>query len=176
MSQTETSLPAADAKGQLLHARTHMKILIKPLMVQILMLALHWACWNYLPVVTDFIAGVHEIGESIARWMPWVIHGVILLIEIIYVVVPVLHWWHARFVITPEQTKMSWGLATRRTREVQLERITQVEMERSLIDHLFGSGTIYLHVAGSDAAVEFHDVPRVKQAKAILDELIHTPR
>lgn len=164
---SQTTEITADAQGRLFYARTHVKILIVPLIVQIVMIALHYLSWRYIPET-----GWEPGGFEVDRWLPIIIHSIIALIEVIYVVVPFLHWYHARFIITEDSVRMTWGLVTRRSREIKISRITQVEMERHISDYLFGCGTIYLHEASSSDAVRLLDVPKVKQAKQILDALV----
>lgn len=162
-----------DDQGRLLYARTHAKVLVGPALAQVVMIVLHIISWRYLHTLIDFFGFVPDaMLQGLHTWAPLVVHGVIIIIELIYVIVPVLHWINARFILTERSVTMTWGLFTRRRREIQIGRITQVEMTRNATDYLFGCGTIYLHEASSSDAVKLDDVPRVKDAKLILDHLI----
>ena len=170
-------LMTPDEHGRLLYARTHAKALLGPIVVQVLMIVLHILSAMFLGRIIDFFSFLPQpVLDGLHTWAPWVVHGIIIIIELVYVIVPVLQWINARFIITEHSVMMSWGVFNRHTREIQIDRITQVEMERNVPDYLFGCGTIYLHEASSSDAVKLDDVPKVKEAKMILDQLIHHQR
>lgn len=144
------------------HQRTHAKILIPTVIVQALLLGAHVAAVMFLPTI-----GVDEVDD----WAPTVVHVGIVLFELIYVVVPLLRWWHSTFTITNRRIEQAWGIIAKHSREIPVGRITQITVSRGLVDRLFGCGTLTLHDAGSGTSVQLHDVPHVLRARGILDEL-----
>lgn len=162
-----------DEHGRLLYARTHPKILIGPAILQLVLLGLHWLAWQYLPVALGWLSFLpDDIHDMVTLIVPIIVHVVILIIEIAYVIVPILKWRNTKFIITEGTVLMTWGVLYRGSREIQIDRITQVELDQGFIDMLFGCGTIYLHSPASDP-VMLDDVPKVKEAKVILERLIH---
>lgn len=151
--------------GTVFSGRTHVKILIGPIIIQAILLSTHKLIHDHLPQFGN---------EMVDQWRPLTLHGILVLLQLIYVLVPVLRWIMTKFTITSDAVKMSRGLVTRQTREIQLGRITQVEMERNLSDYLFGCGTIVMHEASSQEPVRMVDVPKVVSAKQTLDQLIQT--
>lgn len=152
----------------LFEGRTHLKILIGPIIVQLLLIAMHVAVHRFLAPLVEDIAD-HEAAE----WTKLILHSVLALISLIYVVVPALRWYLTKFTLTETDVSMKWGIINRQKRQVQLRNVSQVEMDRSIItDWIFGCGTIYLHVAGNDSAVKLDDVPKVRKVLAMIDERI----
>lgn len=157
---TSTDTPT---KPVVFSGRTHAKILVGPIIIQAILLATHLLINNHLP----------EFGnETVDQWVPLVLHGVLALLQLIYVIIPVLRWALTMFTITEYSVKMSRGVFHREVREIRLSNVTQVEMQRSLFDYLFGCGTIVLHEASDSDAVRMVDVPKVVTAKQTLDRLI----
>ena len=142
--------------------RTHAKILVKMFFVQFVLLALHVAIVQFWPTLGF---------EPVDRWVPVILHSVILLLEIAYVVAPLLQWWNSTFTLTDRRVLMRWGVFTKREQEVRLAHITSVNTERSLVDRIFGAGTIVMKDAGSERPVRMTDIPRAVQVKDKIDAL-----
>lgn len=153
----------ATTNGVVFSGRTHVKILLIPIIFQAILLATHLMIHDHLPVFGY---------EAVDQWLPVILHSILVLLQLIYVIVPILRWALTKFTITEHSVKMSRGVFSRQVREIQISRVTQVETERSLVDYLFGCGTIVLHEASSSDAVRMIDVPKVVAAKRMLDRLI----
>lgn len=145
-------------------ARTHAKILIGPLVVQALMITAHI-------MVGDYAHDMDTGFEAVDRWTPIVLHSIIGLISLAYVVLPALRWIRNKFVITEDRVMMYWGLFEQQDRSIQISNITQMNTRRSLFDRLFGCGTIILTDASASGKVKLVDVPRVKKARKLIEEL-----
>lgn len=158
MTSTDTT-----TNGVVFSGRTHAKILVIPIVIQAILLATHLQVNERLP----------EFGyEAVDQWLPLILHGTLALLQLIYVIIPILRWVMTKFTITEHSVKMSRGVFNRQVREIQISRVTQVETDRSLLDYLFGCGTIVLHEASDSDAVRMIDVPKVVTAKRALDRLI----
>ena len=149
--------------------RTHPKVLFQPLVMQLLLLAAHVALYIFWPAETGY--------QWLDDWGQLGVHGIILLIELHYVVTPALRWWNAQFTITNYRLIETWGVLYRNSREIELQRISSVTEERGILDRLFGAGTFIFHDAGQmemgappkrglqqrsssgNVGVRFHDVP-----------------
>lgn len=160
--------------------RTHAKVLAKPAVLQLILIALHvflgivlptdtqWAWWN--------------------AWGPLSVHSIIVLIEIWYVVIPVLQWLNASFKVTNMRVVNAWGVLYKQSREIPLDRIVSVSVERGILDRIFGCGTLIFQDAaagyqpvtsgswnknrgkGSDSGVRFSDIPHIFKIQEIIDE------
>lgn len=155
--------------------RSHPKILFAPALVQLLLAAAHVIVAMHLGTVIEF-AGL--AGTVVSEWGAVVVHALIIVIEVWYVVVPIVRWRLATFVLTPTSVEVHEGIIWRNTREIPLERVTSIHTERGLLDRIFGCGTLAFFDAAytptsqgaPDAGVRFHDVPRVAHVRARVDE------
>ena len=159
--------------------RTHFKVLAKPAMIQLLLITLHVLLGLFLPTDTSWD------GWNI--WAPIVLHGLIVLVEIWYVVIPVLQWVNASFEVTELSVTSRWGVIYKQSREIPLDSIVSVATERGILDRIFGCGTLIFYDAaagyqpvtsgawnknrgkGSNMGVRFSDVPHVLNVQKIID-------
>lgn len=164
----------------LLSLRTHPKVLVKPAFAQLLLIGLHILVARFFPADT----GVAEINQ----WGPVVLHSIIALIELAYVLVPTLAWMNARFTVTDRRLEEHWGVLYKNAREIPLDRIASVTVERGILDRIFGCGTLIFydsaltggHVGGSSplsqrsggdtVGIRFTDVPHVLHVQQVIDQ------
>lgn len=173
----------AGAEQVLLRLRTHPKVLVTPIVLQVALIAAHVAVSVYFPQDTGF--------SWIDEWGQTAVHGVIALIEMTYVVVPALRWWNAAFTVTNRRLIETWGVLYRHSREIPLDRIASVTTERGILDRIFGCGTLVFHDAAvvdpgartgalsrragnGGAGIRFHDVPRVAAVREQIDQVRFT--
>jgi len=165
----------------LLRLRTHPKVLFQPFIVQIALAVAHIAVYLYFPEKTGI--------ELVDEWGQLAVHVIIGLIELVYVVAPALRWWNAQFIVTTRRLEERWGVLYRSAREIPLDRIASVTVERGILDRIFGCGTIvFLDSAMTDtsntrgaglarrsgegdAGIRFHDVPKVMAVRAAIDDI-----
>lgn len=159
------SSPSEDAVR--FSGRTHAKILAGPVVIQAVVLVMHVLVHEKLPAF-----GWAQVDDH----LPMVLHSILVLIQLIYVTVPALRWVMTKFTVTDDSVRMSSGVLRRATREIHIAQVTQVEMERNLLDYLFGCGTIILHEASASEPVRMVDVPHVVLAKRHIDELLRESR
>lgn len=159
--------------------RTHWKVLVGPALLQLVLIAAHVALALLWPENT----GV----EFVDAWGQMILHAVILVAEIWYVVAPVLRWSHSRFSVTTRRVTRRWGVLYKHSREIPLDRIVSVAVERGIVDRIFGCGTLVFHDAAAGmqpqtrgawnhgsideqtAGVRFHDVPKVFEVQQLVD-------
>lgn len=158
--------------------RTHFKMLVKPLFIQLVLLFLHWLIFAFV--------GSHTNWDWWNAWGPFSLHMVILAIEIWYVVIPILRWWNSTFEVTNKRVVKEWGILDKHAREISLNNIVSISVERSLLDRIFRCGTLVFQDAASPAqpytrgrvnkaavedkyGVRFRDVPNVLAMKKLID-------
>jgi membrane protein YdbS with pleckstrin-like domain len=55
-----------------------------------------------------------------------------------------------------------------------MNRISDIEYEKGLLDRIFGCGTLIISDASEQGRVRLHDIPNVEQAQLrVSDELFH---
>lgn len=167
----------------ILEVRTHPKMLFVPALIQLVLIAAHVGlALAWAPATSNL-----GIEGALPSWAQLAAHGVIVIAELWYVVLPALRWWNTTFTLTDAAVVTHWGIIERHSREIPLARITSIHTERGLLDRIFRCGTLIFQdaaytPAGSytpltarttdapDLGVVFHDVPRVDQVRAAVDE------
>ena len=143
--------------------RTHPKVLVKPLVALVL---IGLAYWGFSKLM-DILGATGDV----AFWFN--LTGMVILgfFLILYSVKPLLLWLTDTFEVTGTQVKTDAGIISRRSQEIHISRISQVEVERGLLDRIFGSGTIKLYDASNTLGLEFKDVPRVMKVREEINKL-----
>lgn len=167
------------AETVLLRARTHPKVLFKPLLIQLALIVAHFALTVFWP---------ENIGiEYLDEWGQLAVHAFIVGVEFTYAILPLLRWWNHTFTLTTRRVEERWGVLYRNSREIPLDRIVGVSTERGIIDRIFGCGTLVfldaayegttsirqnpLSTRGAPAnGIRFNDVPRVERVRQLVDE------
>jgi uncharacterized membrane protein YdbT with pleckstrin-like domain len=147
-----------------LSTRTHVKALIVPAVVLILVAAVG----GYLTSLPD--------GAHAATWR-WVIWVVAVLLILWFVVRPFLNWLLTTYTFTNRRLITRTGILTRRGHDIPLNRISDISYEKGLVDRIFGCGTLVISDASEEGRVRLDDIPHVEQAQlTVSDELFHNAR
>ena len=144
-------------EGVVLSTRTHVKALLLPLLVLVVLLAAGVA----FGVVVD---------HGVARLVVWVLLGVVALR---YVLWPFLNWLTASYTVTNRRLITRTGVVTRRGHDIPLSRISDVSYERDLVDRLLGCGTLLISDASEYGQVSLPDIPQVEESQRRINQLLH---
>jgi uncharacterized membrane protein YdbT with pleckstrin-like domain len=74
------------------------------------------------------------------------------------VLLPFLSWWSHIYTITTRRVVERWGILVPRRRELTHVRGYTIEEKRSILQRMFGSGTLTLS-NGVDEPIRMFDVP-----------------
>lgn len=159
-------------------SRTHPKALARVILIQLILLAFHLLIINFWPDNVSW--------SWLDKWGEPVLHGLIIILEIWYVVVPFLRWRNDRFTVTTERVRNEWGILYKQSREIDLSRISSISEERGILDRIFGAGTLNFYDAAANAqpntggawndskksnyGIRFTDVPRVKEVRKLIEQ------
>jgi uncharacterized membrane protein YdbT with pleckstrin-like domain len=147
-----------------LSTRTHVKALILPAIVLIVVAGLG----GYLSSLPD--------GDQAGTWRlaTWVIVAAIVLW---FCVKPFLDWLLTTYTFTNRRLITRTGILTRRGHDIPMNRISDISYEKGLVDRFFGCGTLVVSDASELGRVELKDIPQVEQAQLrVSDELFHGAR
>jgi uncharacterized membrane protein YdbT with pleckstrin-like domain len=147
-----------------LSTRTHVKALILPAAVLIVIAALS----GYLATLPD--------GDHAGVWqlVLWVLTAALV---VWFCVVPFLRWLTTTYTFTNRRLITRTGLLTRRGHDIPMNRISDISYEKGLVDRLFGCGTLVVSDASELGRVELKDIPQVEQAQLrVSNELFHGAR
>ncbi len=146
-----------------LHLHPHAKAAVRPVLVLVLALAAFIMSWVMLPMNDGGRIGVVVVG-AVAGFFA-VTRGVW----------PLLVWRCTHYVITDERILLQDGVIARERRDLPLARVNDHAMSQSLLDRVFGCGTLTVDSIGDQAAV-LASVPHVQQVQTTLYELIEADR
>ncbi len=99
---------------------------------------------------------------------------VVALILAWFVVKPFLDWLLTTYTFTNRRLITRTGILTRRGHDIPMNRISDISYEKSLVDRMFGCGTLIVSDASEQGLVPLKDIPQVEKAQLrISDELFH---
>ena len=141
-----------------LHLRTHLKSLIGAILTLLLASALLTIFLVWLP-------------EQVKPWGIWVL-VIIFAAGIVWLVIrPWLLWLTSTYTITNRRIITRKGILNRTGHDFPLRSINNVNTESSLMDRMFGCGTLTLLTAAEDP-LTLHDVPSVEKVHTVIADLI----
>jgi uncharacterized membrane protein YdbT with pleckstrin-like domain len=144
-----------------LHLHPHWKAAVGPVLVLLAALAATIIVWVMLPTNDGGRIGVAVVG------------AISLFFAVTRGVWPLVVWRSDHYVFTDERVLLQDGVLTRERRDLPLNRINDHVMSQSLLDRMFGCGTLRIDSIG-DQAAELASVPRVHQVQTTLYELIES--
>lgn len=129
-----------------------------------------------LPVLAFFvIVGGCSYAAAFIVHQSWGPAGqlVVLVFAIVLIlwatVAPMLRWRSTHFVVTSRRVLVREGILTRSGFEIPLGRITSVHFRQSVLERMFGCGTLSV-VSASEEPLIFEDIPRVAHVCALLED------
>jgi uncharacterized membrane protein YdbT with pleckstrin-like domain len=150
-------------EGVVLHLRPHWRAAVRPGLVLLLALGVTILAWVMLPTNDGGRIGVAVVG------------ALSLFFAVTRGVWPLLTWRCTHYVVTDERILLQDGVLTRERRDLPLGRVNDHVASQSLVDRMFGSGTLRIDSIGDQAAV-LTAVPHVQQVQTTLYELIEADR
>lgn len=90
------------------------------------------------------------------------------------VVAPYVRWLTTHFVLTNRRVLMREGLIARKGRDIPIFRINDVTFEHTVIERMFGAGTLVVESAGERGQVTLKDIPHVEDVQREIYTLIDT--
>jgi uncharacterized membrane protein YdbT with pleckstrin-like domain len=146
-----------------LRLHPHAKAAVRPVLVLLLALAATIVAWVMLPVNDGGRIGVLVVGA---------VSGFFALRGGVW---PLLVWRCTHYVLTDERILLQDGVIARERRDLPLARVNDHAMSQSLLDRLFGCGTLTVDSIGDQVAV-LASVPQVQRVQTTLYELIEADR
>lgn len=148
-----------DGEREVVHVRTHAKVLIWPAVLLIVVAALVGVGVALLP------ASWNPIGTI-------VLVAVAVLVVIIWVVVPFLRWRTTTYTLTSRRIITRRGILNKRGHDLPLIRINDVSYDHSLIDRMLGCGTLRIKTASDHTPLILPDVPDVERMHVQITEIL----
>ncbi len=152
--------PQLLGKGEVvvLHLRTHVKALIVPALLLLVIAVITGFAFALLPSSWQPVAG-------------WVVAVAALVALVVAVVVPFLKWLTSTYTFTNRRIITRRGILFKTGHDMPLSRINNVAYQRGPIDQLLGCGTLVLTTA-ADQPVTLDDIPDVERVHVVMTELL----
>lgn len=144
-----------------LRMRTHWKVLVRPSLILVVLLAVVVATW---------------ILVNQQNWSGWVtaVVGILAAIGALYFfLVPLLRWITSRYVLTNRRIAHRYGILNKRGRDIPLHRINSTSVDKSLWDRMLGCGSLTIADATTKDGLVLDDVPKVVEVQATLQDLLY---
>jgi uncharacterized membrane protein YdbT with pleckstrin-like domain len=153
----------AEEEELFLHLHPHWRVAVGPVLLVLTTLTVMILAWVMLP---QNDGGYFAFG---------VVALIMLYYGIRYGVRPLAAWRCTHYVVTDERILLQDGVIARERRDVPLNRVNDHALTQSLLDRLFGSGTLTVDSIGDQAAV-LAAVPHAPELQTMLYELIERER
>lgn len=143
---------------ELLHLRSHGKIMIKPTVWLIVVALLAGVLFAMLPL----------------GWRPasgWAVTVLALVLAVPVYLLPLLRWRTTTYTLTNHRLITRSGIITKVGHDVPVTRISNVTYERSLTDRMFGCGSL-VFTTSAEAPVVLHDIPKVEEVGVAISNLL----
>lgn len=98
-----------------------------------------------------------------------------LVLVVWWSLLPFLRWRTTTYTITNRRLITRSGILTIIGKDLPLNRINEVSSDRSLVDRMFGCGTLNVATASEAGVVVLRDVPEVEQVHQEMSELLFGP-
>jgi membrane protein YdbS with pleckstrin-like domain len=147
----------SEGEHVVLSVRTHVKALVGPAAVLILVVA---------GVIT---AATLPSDSTITVLVAAVVAVPVLML---WSLIPVLRWMTSTYTVTNRRLITRHGILTRTGRDIPLFRINDVAYEKGLIDRLLGCGTLIISDATEKAGVVLPDIPNIEQVHLQISDLL----
>jgi uncharacterized membrane protein YdbT with pleckstrin-like domain len=140
--------------------RTHPKVLILPLLIFLVLIA-----------VGVFLG---NLGDGSAAHVMHLVVWIVVALAVLWLTVrPIITWATTTYTFTNRRFLKRSGLVAKEGRTIPLNRISGVDFEMSVIDRIFGCGTLVVSDASTDGRVELEDIPQVEQVQLKVAEELH---
>ncbi len=137
--------------------RTHVKVLIGPALVLVLLVA--------AVIVLSRLTDSTVVGA--------ITGAVSVLVVVWWVLRPLVLWLTTTYTFTNRRFIKRSGFIARQGRTIPLNRISGVDFEVGVIDRVFGCGTLVVSDASTDGSVQLSDIPRVEEVQLQVSDQLH---
>lgn len=139
----------------------------------------HWWCLvkPIVLLVGAMTASIVVLVQTEARTLPrtalgWTCLGLIVAAAC-WLVARSLRWVTTNFVITTQRVIDRWGVLSKHSTEIPLERVNTVISSQGIFERLVGAGDIVIESGGENGQQRFADIRNPNRVKRVLHGLVH---
>lgn len=142
----------------------HWKVLVRPVAVAVVVLAALLVLEVIIPQSSAAdIERLAILALAIVFLMWWLM-------------VPVLRWRTTTYELTTRRVRIRSGIIVRNGKDFPLSRIVNISYRTSLLDRVFGSGTVILETAGEHGDLTLDEIPHAQRIQSTLFQLVEDER
>ena len=142
----------------------HWKVLVRPVAVAVVVLAALLVLEVIIP------------SGSAADIERLVVLAIAVVFLMWWLMVPLLRWRTTTYELTTRRVRVRAGILVRNGRDFPLSRIVNISYRTSLLDRMFGSGTVFLETAGEHGDLTLDEIPHVQRIQSMLYQLVEDER
>lgn len=150
-----------DGEHIVLTTRTHVKALLVPALLLIVLAAVAGFLVSIVPVSS---------AQPLVQIVVWLLAG---LVAIWWVVKPFVAWLTTSYTFTNRRFVKRSGFVAKQGRTIPLNRISGVDFDIGVVDRIFGCGTLVVTDASETGSVLLHDIPHVERVQMQVSEELH---
>jgi uncharacterized membrane protein YdbT with pleckstrin-like domain len=138
----------------------------------------HWRKVAIPVALVPIVVGLASYGwfalpdNSARKYLRYAILAAAVIILVWWSLRPFLFWLTTRYVVTDRRVLMRNGVLSRTGRDVPLTRVNDVSFKRTIVERMFGSGTLVIESAGERGQVMLNDVPHVEVVQRDIYRLV----
>jgi uncharacterized membrane protein YdbT with pleckstrin-like domain len=140
-----------------LDLRPHWIALLKPIAQAIVIVAVATTAFIITPY--RWGAGIFLLiaAGAVASFVVWPAQSLVF-------------WGTSHFVVTTDRVLRRSGLVARKSIEISLERITNIQFTETVLERMIGAGDLHIESAGVSGAVVFEDIRRPERVQRTIFE------
>jgi uncharacterized membrane protein YdbT with pleckstrin-like domain len=160
MGRMASAAGLSEGEHLVLRLHRHWKTVLMPLLVLAATVVALLVLLLVVPAVRDAAAGRLALG------------AVALVIDIVFVAIPLLRWRTTTYELTSRRLRLRAGLLTRTGRDFPLTRISDVSFAQGLLDRILGCGRLVVESPGEHGQLVLTEIPNVQGVQATLFQLV----
>ncbi|MEW9547009.1 PH domain-containing protein [Nonomuraea sp. NPDC050783] len=95
-----------------------------------------------------------------------------LVLLTIWSFAPYLRWKNTGYVLTTHRFTISRGVLNKSTDEIPIAKVNTVSSDQTLVERLFGCGTLTVESAGERGEIVLRDIPHIQDVRTDLFRLV----
>lgn len=154
----------ADGEEAVDKLHPHWKVLVQPIAIAAGVLVALLLLEVFIP--SGSAAGIERL----------VVAALAIVLLVWWLVIPLLRWRTTTYELTTMRVRIRSGILARNGQDFPLSRIVNISYRTSLLDRMFGSGTVVLETAGEHGDLALEDIPHVQRVQSALFQLLEDER
>jgi uncharacterized membrane protein YdbT with pleckstrin-like domain len=154
----------ADGEEAIETLHPHWKVLVRPVAIAVGVLVALLVIELFIP--SGSAAGIERL----------VVAALAIVFLMWWLVIPIMRWRTTTYELTSLRVRIRSGILARNGQDFPLSRIVNISYRTSLLDRMFGSGTVVLETAGEHGDLALEEIPHVQRVQSTLFQLVEDER